>query len=57
MEMSYTGSSKLHEVKDGVKRKVGEGAEAVEERLGGFDQMMSCLRFTHGSAICLLVLG
>ncbi len=41
-------------IKDGVKREVGVDAEEVEEHVGKNDEMMRCLRFTHGSACCLL---
>ncbi len=62
MEMSFTTYSEtpwieLAEVKDGVKREVGVEAEEVEERVGRYDKMMSCLRFTRGSAICLIFCG
>ncbi len=41
-------------ITDGVKREVGVVAEDVEEHLGKNNEIMRCLRFTHGSACCLL---
>ncbi len=41
-------------IKDGVKREVGVDGVEVEERMEG--SIKSNLRFTHGSASCLLVL-
>ncbi len=59
MEMGFTPYSETSriKVKDGVKREVGVEAEEVEERVGRYDKMMSCLRFTRGYAICLVFYG
>ncbi len=56
MVLNYTSNTKLDEIKEQLKREVGVEAEEVEERVGGYDQTKRCLRFTQGSASCLLVL-
>ncbi len=50
--IGHTSWNELECIKDGVKREVGVDAEEVEERVGRND--FYCLRFTRGSAICLL---
>ncbi len=51
---SEARSSQLDEIKVHVKTEVGVDAEEVEECAGGFDEIWSCLKFTLGSAVCLI---
>ncbi len=44
-------------IKDGVKREVGVDGEEVQEHVErAWTKLFDCVRFTHGSASCLLVL-
>ncbi len=56
MVLDYKCYRKLDVIEEELKREVGADAEEVEERVGGYDQTKRCLRFTQGSASCLLVL-
>ncbi len=58
MEMEFTGRrGMMDDIKDGVRRELGVEGEKVLEDVEGKDRRMlgvDCLRFTFGSASCLL---
>ncbi len=57
MVLDCTSRTGPDAIKEQLKREVGVEAEEVEERVGGYDQTKRSLRFTQGSASCLLVLS